>query len=108
MPVLNDAEIGELGRGIGSNTPPRELGLVGEAYMHDSDGSNEQYKLLCKGLKENQSIKELSLNCFCRTEGEIWEYLGPFLENSKNLKHLCADGHISCKGMQLLVNPLMR
>ena len=110
--IIEDSEIGELGRDIGCNTHLRRLQFLGEKPCHDIDDSNEQYKLLCKGLKENQSIEELNLVCFNQAEGEIWEFLGPFLENDKNLKRLRVyngvDGSISCEGMRLLVTPLMR
>ena len=98
--IIEDTEIGEVGRDIGRNTKLREIFLGGN--------SSRQFQLLCEGFHENRSIHYVRWDRG-RLQSDMFQSLTPFLESNTNLLGM---EFMHCRfdpgGMHSLMAPLMR
>ena len=93
LPIrIVNAEIGEVGRDIGTNTHLMTLKLDGR-YHYDIAETRLKCQLLCEGVGENRSIETLSFSRFKEHGGEICQFFSTFMENNNNCRriacHLC-------------------
>ena len=78
------------GKSIGKNTNIKHLGF-GSLREHVS---RDEFEAFCKGLACNQSIERLEIHCCTLFGGEIFNMLGPFLEQNSNLRCLSLFGSL--------------
>ena len=81
-PLIQDADIANVGRDISNFTHPMEISLVGSYQRVDE--ARRKFLLFCEGIHHNKSVEKLYLNTFSPLDDEMIQSISPFLQSSSS------------------------